>query len=217
MKWLLTVLMTLVLITGLLFLVLFLSLDMTLQMVRLYFRFIEGEGKYGKRQQLVLQDLDKDTRRLQALSAKLLATNQRQLFQKWLNMKANEDEKLLSQACFNSLDHYLKMHGDHSMPWAVTYLAGLPVVGSFFTWAYKKQHEFWLKAKAKRNQKLISASASQSIQRSSRSSKSSTPESLHRATSFLTTKSASMMKKFGGPVKKVGGSADASPTEHEVR
>ena len=217
MKWLLTVLMTLVLITGLLFLVLFLSLDMTLQMVRLYFRFIEGEGKYGKRQQLVLQDLDKDTRRLQALSAKLLATNQRQLFQKWLNMKANEDEKLLSQACFNSLDHYLKMHGDHSMPWAVTYLAGLPVVGSFFTWAYKKQHEFWLKAKAKRNQKLISASASQSSQRSSRSSKSSTPESLHRATSFLTTKSASMMKKFGGPVKKVGGSADASPTEHEVR
>merc|ERR1712216_559694 len=104
-----TIIMTIVLAVGFLSMFLFLALDITLQLVRLYFRYIEGEGKYGKRQQLVLMELDKDTRRIQALSAKLLAPERRQLFQKWLNSTADDNEKLLTKAAFNSLDHYLKM------------------------------------------------------------------------------------------------------------
>lgn len=209
MQWLLTVCMTLVLILGLLFLVLFLSLDMTLQMVRLYFRYIEGEGKYGKRQELVLQDLDKDTRRLQALSAKLLHTDHRQLFQKWLNMAANEDEKLLTKAVFNSLDHYLREHGDHSMPWVVKYLSTLPVVGGLFAWVYKKQHDLWLKAKSRRNRKLAASRSSKASQDNSRSTPDS-PDSSSRAKSFLRNKSASIRKKTGSPGSPA---AAASPTE----
>ena len=205
MQWLLTVCMTLVLVMGLLFLVLFLSLDMTLQMVRLYFRYIEGEGKFGKRQELVLMDLDKDTRRIQELGGKLLATNQRELFQKWLNFKASEDEKLLTKAAFTSLNHYLKNHSDHSMPWLIQYLATFPLVGGFFTWAYKKQHDFWQNAKAKRNRKLSSGSriSGSSRRSSNRSSGSATPETSiletsSRARNFVQSKSDAIAKKMGG-------------------
>merc|ERR1712195_35796 len=161
------------------------SPDKALQMVRLYFRYIEGEGKFGKRQELVLMDLDKDTRRIQELGGKLLATNQRELFQKWLNFKASEDEKLLTKAAFTSLNHYLKNHSDHSMPWLIQYLATFPLVGGFFTWAYKKQHDFWQNAKAKRNRKLSSGSriSGSSRRSSNRSSGSATPETLILETS----------------------------------
>merc|ERR1712021_222419 len=60
-------------------------------------------------------------------------------FQKWLNNVASEDEKLLTKAAFTSLSHYLKMHSDHSMPVMIQHLAAFPVVGGFFTWAYKEQ------------------------------------------------------------------------------
>ena len=93
------------------------SLDLTLQMVRLYFRFVEGEGKYGSRQQLVLTDLSKEMLKLQALGARVLAMDRRQLFQQWLNRKATEDQKTLVTACFTSLTHYLDTHESHSMPW----------------------------------------------------------------------------------------------------
>ena len=199
MQWLLTLAMTLALITGLLFLILFLSLDMTLQMVRLYFRYVEGEGKFGKRQELVLQDLDKDTRRLQELSGSLLAPNQRQLFQKWLNNVASEDEKLLTKAAFTSLSHYLKMHSDHSMPVMIQHLAAFPVVGGFFTWAYKEQHELWLKARAKRNRKL---SNKKDLHQAIKSSKSSESDpslgTSSRAGSYIQRKRDSVAKKVRG-------------------
>ena len=199
MQWLLTLAMTLALITGLLFLILFLSLDMTLQMVRLYFRYVEGEGKFGKRQELVLQDLDKDTRRLQELSGSLLAPNQRQLFQKWLNNVASEDEKLLTKAAFTSLSHYLKMHSDHSMPVMIQHLAAFPVVGGFFTWAYKEQHELRLKARAKRNRKL---SNKKDLHQAIKSSKSSESDpslgTSSRAGSYIQRKRDSVAKKVRG-------------------
>ena len=213
MQWILTICMTFILIMGLIFLILFLSLDLTLQMVRLYFRYIEGEGKFGKRQELVLQDLDKETRRLQELGGRLLAPNQRQLFQKWLNNAASDDEKLLTKAAFTSLMHYLRMHSDHSMPWLIQYSANLPLLGGYITWAYKKQHEFWLNEKKKRNQKLsnISKSSESGGQSSSRLSgaASPTPESSSlRATSagsFIQRKGDSIAKKVGGLGAKVGG------------
>ena len=86
-------------------------------MVRLYFRFIEGEGKYGARQQLVLTVLDKDTRRMQTYAARLLSSERRQLFQQWLNRKATDDEKTLVKASFTSLIHFLDSHDEYSMPW----------------------------------------------------------------------------------------------------
>merc|ERR1712166_1740947 len=135
-----------------------------------------------------------DTRRIQELGGKLLATNQRELFQKWLNFKASEDEKLLTKAAFTSLNHYLKNHSDHSMPWLIQYLATFPLVGGFFTWAYKKQHDFWQNAKAKRNRKLSSGS---------RISGSATPETSiletsSRARNFVQSKSDAIAKKMGG-------------------
>merc|ERR1711935_537455 len=181
------------------YLILFLSLDMTLQMVRLYFRYVEGEGKFGKRQELVLQDLDKDTRRLQELSGSLLAPNQRQLFQKWLNNVASEDEKLLTKAAFTSLSHYLKMHSDHSMPVMIQHLAAFPVVGGFFTWAYKEQHELRLKARAKRNRKL---SNKKDLHQAIKSSKSSESDpslgTSSRAGSYIQRKRDSVAKKVRG-------------------
>jgi len=196
MQWLLTLAMTMALVMGLLFLILFLSLDMTLQMVRLYFRYVEGEGKFGKRQELVLQDLDKDTRRLQELSGKLLAPNQRQLFQKWLNNAASDDEKLLTKAAFTSLSHYLKMHTDHSMPGMVQYLATFPVVGGLVTWAYKEQHELWLKARAKRNRKLSNKKELHQAIKSSESDPSLGTSS--RAGSYIQRKRDSVAKKVRG-------------------
>lgn len=163
LQFLLTIGMTTCLIVGVVFLVLFLSLDLTLQMVRLYFRYVEGEGKFGKRQQLVLQDLDKETRRLQELAGNLLAPEQRTHFQKWLNNEASEDEKLLSKAAFTSLSHYLKMHSDHSMPWLVQYLASFPLVGWCFTGLYKKQHELWLRYRARRNARIARKSVSKHV------------------------------------------------------
>ena len=199
MQWLLTLAMTMALVMGLLFLILFLSLDMTLQMVRLYFRYVEGEGKFGKRQELVLQDLDKDTRRLQELSGKLLAPNQRQLFQKWLNNAASDDEKLLTKAAFTSLSHYLKMHTDHSMPGMVQYLATFPVVGGLVTWAYKEQHELWLKARAKRNRKLSNKKELHQAINSSKSSESDPSlETSSRAGSYIQRKRDSVAKKVRG-------------------
>lgn len=144
LEWMLTVLMTAVLILGLLFMVLFLSLDITLQLVRLYFRFIEGEGKYGARQQLVLTDLSAETRRLQKLAARLLAPDRRQLFQQWLNRDATEDQKTLVKAAFTSLAYYLDTHEDHSMPWYIASGAKLPLVGGLISWGYQKQHHYWI-------------------------------------------------------------------------
>merc|ERR1711998_809900 len=119
MQPLLTACMTIVLIVGIIFVILFLSLDITLQLVRLYFRFIEGEGKYGARQQLVLTDLSKETRKIQEMGAKLVDPQRRQNFQLWLNREANDDQKVLVKAAFTSLTHYLKVHEDHSMPMVV--------------------------------------------------------------------------------------------------
>merc|ERR1711935_1043507 len=62
-------------------------------------------------------------------SGSLLAPNQRQLFQKWLNNVASEDEKLLTKAAFTSLSHYLKMHSDHSMPVMIQHLAAFEQKG----------------------------------------------------------------------------------------
>ena len=173
LQFLLTISMTTCLIVGVVFLVLFLSLDLTLQMVRLYFRYVEGEGKFGRRQQLVLQNLDKETRRLQELAGNLLAPEQRTHFQKWLNNEANEDEKLLSKAAFTSLSYYLKMHSDHSMPWLVQYLASFPLVGWFVTWLYKKLHELWLRYRARRNEKIARKSVSKHVSKHSGSRRAS--------------------------------------------
>jgi hypothetical protein len=227
MTWLLTVCMTLVLVMGLLFLALFLALDITLQLVRLYFRYIEGEGKYGKRQQLVLMELDKDTRRIQALSAKLLAPERRQLFQKWLNSIADDNEKLLTKAAFNSLDHHLKMDENFSMPWMVQWLSTLPLVGGLCKWIYNQQHLLWVRARERRGRARASKASKESmggrsgrsssmgkLRRSmSMSSSSSGSSSLEpsRAKSFLQEKSASLRKKVGGRRSPAAG---ASSTEY---
>jgi hypothetical protein len=57
MSWVLTSVMILVLLFAFPFLFFMVTFDVTLQMVRLYYRFIEGEGKYGEHQQLVLRRL----------------------------------------------------------------------------------------------------------------------------------------------------------------
>lgn len=163
LEWMLTLMMTAVLILGLLFMVLFLSLDITLQLVRLYFRFIEGEGKYGTRQQLVLTDLSAETRRLQKMAARLIAADRRQLFQQWLNRDATEDQQTLVKAAFTSLAYYLDTHEDHSMPWYISSGAKLPVVGGLVSWGYQKQHRYWIKRRAAKIRKMRAETTSSSI------------------------------------------------------
>ena len=143
--------------------------DRTAQLVRLYFRYIEGEGKYGKRQQLVLTDIDKETRRIQAMGGTILASERRTNFQQWLNRDATKDDKQLCKAAFVSLQHYMKAHGEHSMPWLVQALAQLPVLGSLVELGYKAQHDLWLKAKAKRNRMLRDRMLRRSVSTPSRS------------------------------------------------
>ena len=163
LEWMLTVLMTAVLILGLLFMVLFLSLDITLQLVRLYFRFIEGEGKYGSRQQLVLTDLSAETRRLQKLAARILSADRQQLFQGWLNREATEDQKTLVKAAFTSLAYYLDTHEDHSMPWYVVTGTKLPIVGGLVAFGYQKQHQFWISRRAAKIRKMRGETPSSSM------------------------------------------------------
>jgi len=163
LEWVLTVLMTAVLILGLLFMVLFLSLDITLQLVRLYFRFIEGEGKYGSRQQLVLTDLSAETRRLQKLAARILSADRQQLFQGWLNREATEDQKTLVKAAFTSLAYYLDTHEDHSMPWYVVTGTKLPIVGGLVAFGYQKQHQFWISRRAAKIRKMRGETPSSSM------------------------------------------------------
>ena len=64
----------------------------------------------------MLTDIDKETRKLQALGGKMLAPERRTNFQKWLNAKASKDEKTLVKATFTSLQFFLQAHEDHSMP-----------------------------------------------------------------------------------------------------
>merc|ERR1712216_335636 len=169
--------MTLVLVVGILFLVLFLSLDITLQLVRLYFRFFENEGKYGARQQLVLTDLSKETRKIQEMGARLLAPQRRQNFQQWLNRKATDDEKVLVKAAFTSLIHFLKLHEDHSMPAVLQGLAQVPLVGGVVAWGYQKQHQLWLEAQERRAKKRRQRNSQASPQASSPSLQSKTRSS----------------------------------------
>jgi hypothetical protein len=169
MKVLLTVIMTLVLALGFLFMLLFLALDITLQLVRLYFRYIEGEGKYGARQQLVLTEIDKETRKLQALGGKLLAPERRTNFQKWLNAKATKDEKTLVKAAFTSLEFFRDAHEDHSMPPIVALLANIPLLGRLIVWIYQKQHNMRMKMRARRNEAARRRSERQQSRRASSS------------------------------------------------
>jgi len=107
-----------VLITGVVFIVFFTVLDLTLQLVRIYYRFVEGEGKYGGHQLLVLQDLDKDARKLQALGMKFVSSHRRQQFQLWLNNKATDEERLLLKAAFSSLNYFVQTSEKSSSRWS---------------------------------------------------------------------------------------------------
>ena len=89
------------------------------------------------------------TRRIQAMGGTILASERRTNFQQWLNRDATKDDKQLCKAAFVSLQHYMKVHGEHSMPWLVQALAQLPVLGFLVELGYKAQYDLWLKAKAK--------------------------------------------------------------------
>ena len=58
--FMLATIMVIALIFGVVMIVFMFTLDTTIQIIRLYYRFIEGEGKYGAHQQLVLRRLGVD-------------------------------------------------------------------------------------------------------------------------------------------------------------
>lgn len=126
-----------VLIVGVAFIIFFITLDVTLQLVRLYYRFIEGEGKYGGHQLLVLHALDKDRIRLQGLGVRFIASQRRQQFQQWLNGKATEEERLLLRAAFFSLAYFIEANQRSEVPKVVSRLLHVPIVGSAVNWLWR--------------------------------------------------------------------------------
>lgn len=114
--WLLTAVMVVVLIFAFALIVFMMILDITLQMVRLYYRFIEGEGLYGAHQQLVLRRLGSDVRRMQQLAVRFVDREKRSQFNTWLNYKASTEQKFLLMAAFSSLEYFIEHHKEHSKP-----------------------------------------------------------------------------------------------------
>ena len=82
------------------------TLDITLQLVRLYYRFIEGEGKYGAHQQLVLRRLGAEVINMQKLGVRFIDREKRSQFNTWLNYKATQEQRVLLDAAFTSLAYF---------------------------------------------------------------------------------------------------------------
>lgn len=120
------------LIAGMIFVIIFMTYDFSLQGMRAYYRIIEGEGKYGKRQQLRLFKLDAETIKLQLLAARFIDRNQRKLFQDWINLYASEEQKMLVKVAFHSLADFIESSDEFSKPQLIAMVAELPApVGTF--------------------------------------------------------------------------------------
>lgn len=117
--WLLTAVMMVVLLFAFGLIVFMMALDITLQMVRLYYRFVEGEGLYGAHQQLVLRRLGQDVKRMQQLGVRFLDREKRAQFTTWLNYKATTEQKYLLMAAFSSLEYFIDHHKEHSKPFFI--------------------------------------------------------------------------------------------------
>lgn len=114
--FLLTIIMVVVLIFAFALIAFMMALDITLQLVRLYYRFVEGEGKFGAHQQLVLHRLNQDMRKMQQLGVRFVDREKRAQFNEWLNYKATTEQKLLFTSAFTSLTHFIEHHKEHSKP-----------------------------------------------------------------------------------------------------
>jgi len=129
LSWLLTAVMVVVLVAAFALIVFMMMLDITLQLVRLYYRFVEGEGKFGAHQQLVLRRLGSEMTRMQQLGVRFVDREKRSQFNTWLNYKATTEQKILLQAAFSSLEYYIEHHKEYSKPFFVTYVRDVPILG----------------------------------------------------------------------------------------
>ena len=161
LKPLLIFIMYAVLLVGGIFIIFMVTLDITLQAVRLYFRFIEGEGRYGEHQQLVLRKLGADAVRIQQMGVRFIDREKRQQFNNWLNKRATQEERFLLDAAFSSLGYYIDHHAEHSKPLIVRYFKEVPLIGRAlnFLWAQRVKQRIAARDRArerkrKRKQKL---------------------------------------------------------------
>ena len=138
--------MMVVLIFGALFMVFLLAIDITLQLVRLYFRFIEGEGKYGARQILELLDLDKKTKRIQEKGLFVISIKRKQQFQKWLTKTATEEEKDLAFIAFHALHKFIMMRRKEQQDATIRRMSRVPIVGKVIA-------SIWMQRDARRGRR----------------------------------------------------------------
>ena len=167
--------MMVVLIFGALFMVFLLAIDITLQLVRLYFRFIEGEGKYGARQILELLDLDKKTKRIQEKGLFVISIKRKQQFQKWLTKTATEEEKDLAFIAFHALHKFIMMRRKEQQDATIRRMSRVPIVGKVIA-------SIWMQRDARRGRRRAARdSVRASIRRDSLFSSRSTESRETRA------------------------------------
>jgi len=167
--------MMVVLVFGALFMVFLLAIDITLQLVRLYFRFIEGEGKYGARQILELLDLDKKTKRIQEKGLFVISIKRKQQFQKWLTKTATEEEKDLAFIAFHALHKFIMMRRKEQQDATIRRMSRVPIVGKVIA-------SIWMQRDARRGRRRAARdSVRASIRRDSLFSSRSTESRETRA------------------------------------